>query len=326
MTDITRRVRLIVAAVALLAAGSALGQGAYPSKLVRVIVPFPPGGTNDIAARVVMRELAEAMGQQFVIDNRAGASGVIGADLVAKAPPDGYTLMVSSTSHLTNGLMMDKLPYDTLADFFPIAMLVGTPGVLLVHPSLPVRSVKEFVALAKTRPNQITYSSNGEGGTLHLSMSYLGAMANIKLFHIPYKGGTPATTALVSGEVQSLMGAISTNLNFIKSGRLRALAVSSSGRSPTLPNLPSIAEAGVPGFDVDPWVAVFAPAATSRSVVNRLHGGVQVALQNASVLRQLEAQALDAWPMKQEDFAAKVKKDYQKWGRIIDAAGVKKAQ
>lgn len=318
--------RLIVAAVAVMATGSAMGQGAYPSRLVRVIVPFPPGGTNDIAARVVSRELAESMGQQFVVENRAGASGVIGADLVAKSAPDGYTLMVSSTSHLTNGLMMGKLPYDTLADFYPVAMLVGTPGVLLVHPSLPARSVKEFVALAKSKPNQITYSSNGEGGTLHLSMSYLGAMANIKLFHIPYKGGTPATTALVSGEVQSLMGAISTNLNFIRSGRLRALAVSSARRSATLPELPSISEAGVPGFDVDPWVALFAPAATPRPVANRLHAGIQAALQDPAALKHFEAQALDAWPMKQEDFSAKVKKDYQKWGRIIEAAGVKKTQ
>jgi tripartite-type tricarboxylate transporter receptor subunit TctC len=313
---------LMTIAVAM-ASGSVFAQAPYPAKTVRVVVPFPPGGTNDLAGRIVMRDLAENMGQQFIIDNRAGASGVIGADIVAKAPPDGYTLMVSSTSHLTNGLMFQKVPYDTLKDFTPIALLAATPGVLMVHPSLPARSVREFVALAKTRPGQITYSSNGEGGTLHLSMSYLGSMANIKMVHVPYKGGTPATTALVSGEVQSLMGAISTNLSFIKAGRVRPLAVSSARRSTALPDLPTISEAGVKGFDVDPWVGVFAPAATPRPVVERLHAEIKASLQRPAVLRQLDAQALEVWILSQEDFAAKTKADYGKWGKIIQLAGVK---
>lgn len=316
---------LITVAIAM-ASGSVLGQAPYPAKTVRVVVPFPPGGTNDLAGRIVMRDLTDTLGQPFIIDNRAGASGIIGADLVAKAPPDGYTLMVSSTSHLTNGLMFAKVPYDTLKDFTPVMLLAATPGVLLVHPSLPVRSVREFIALAKARPGQITYSSNGEGGTLHLSMSYLGSMTNTRLVHVPYKGGTPATTALVSGEVQSLMGAISTNLSFIKAGRVRALAVSSARRSSALPDLPTISEAGVKGFDVDPWVGVFAPAATPRPVIDRLHAEIKASLQRPAVLRQLDAQALEVWIMSQEEFAAKTRADYGKWGRIIQLAGVKNAE
>ena len=318
--------KLIPAAMAMAAAvlsSSSFAQSAYPARTVRVVVPFPPGGTNDLAGRIVMRDLADTLGQPFIIDNRAGASGIIGAEIVAKAPPDGHTLMVSSTSHLTNGLMFKKVPYDTLKDFTPIALLAATPGVLMVHPSLPVRSVKEFIALARTRPDQISYSSNGEGGTLHLSMSYLGSMANIRMAHVPYKGGTPATTALVSGEVQSLMGAISTNLSFIKAGRVRPLAVSSARRSTALPELPTISEAGVKGFDVDPWVGVFAPAATPRPVVERLHGAIKTALQKPEVRRQLDAQALEVWLLSQEEFAAKAKADYGKWGKIIQLAGVK---
>ena len=313
----------LMAMAIVIPSSSAFGQTAYPAKTVRVVVPFPPGGTNDLAGRIVMRDVADAMGQPFVIDNRAGASGIIGAEIVARAPADGHTLMVSSTSHLTNGLMFRKVPYDTLKDFTPVALLAATPGVLMVHPSLPVRSVKEFVALAKTRPGQISYSSNGEGGTLHLSMSYLGSMANIQMAHVPYKGGTPATTALVSGEVQSLMGAISTNLSFIKAGRVRPLAVSSARRSTALPDLPTISEAGVKGFDVDPWVGVFAPVATPRPVIERLHAAIKAALQKPDVRRQLDAQALEVWLLGQEEFAAKVKADYGKWGKIIQLAGVK---
>ncbi|HEX2831213.1 MAG TPA: tripartite tricarboxylate transporter substrate binding protein [Burkholderiales bacterium] len=316
-------IRTLMAMAVAIPTGSTFGQTAYPARTVRVVVPFPPGGTNDLAGRIVMRELADTMGQPFVIDNRAGASGIIGAEIVAKAPPDGHTLMVSSTSHLTNGMMFKKVPYDTLKDFTSVALLAATPGVLMVHPSLPARSVKEFVALAKARPGQISYSSNGEGGTLHLSMSYLGSMANIQMAHVPYKGGTPATTALVSGEVQSLMGAISTNLSFIKAGRVRPLAVSSARRSTALPELPTISEAGVKGFDVDPWVGVFAPAATPRPVIERLHAAIKAALQKSDVRRQLDAQALEVWLLSQEEFAAKTKADYAKWGKIIQLAGVR---
>ena len=244
-------VRLCCFAAGLMAGFHAYGQ-AYPTKPVRVIVPFPPGGTNDIVARLVARDLSEILGQQFVIDNRGGASGVIGAEAVAKSPPDGYTMMVHSTSHLTNAFSYKKLPYDTFRDFEPVTLLASQPCVLVVHPSLPTRTVKDFVALAKARPNQITYASNGEGGNLHVQMALLASMANIQMIHVPYKGGGPMATSLISGETQSAIATVGAVLVHIKSGRIRPLGVTSAKRTSILPNVPPISETGVPGYDMNP--------------------------------------------------------------------------
>jgi tripartite-type tricarboxylate transporter receptor subunit TctC len=304
---------------------SAFGQGAYPVKPVRVIVPFPPGGTNDIVARFAMRGLSEVMGQQFVVDNRAGASGVIGADLVAKSPPDGYTLMVHSSSHLSNAFAYKKLPYDTFRDFEPIGFMAGQPGVLVVHPSLPAKSVKEFIALAKARPNQITYASNGEGGSLHVQMALFASMANIKLIHVPYKGGAPVAVSLASGETQSSVSTVGIVLPHIKSVRLRPLGMSSAHRSSILPNVPTIAESGVPGYDMNPWIGAFAPAGTTKAITDSLLAEINKALRKPEVVKQMADQALEPWIGTQQEFSARLKTDYEKFQKIFKIIGAPSA-
>ena len=316
-----KTLRLFIALCAAVCAPSAFGQAAYPAKPVRIVVPFPPAGTNDIVARFLARELTESMGQQFVVDNRAGASGVIGAELVAKSPPDGYTLMVHSSTHLSNAFAYKKLPYDTFKDFEPITLLAAQPGVLVVHPSLPVKTVKEFIALAKARPNDITYASNGEGGILHVQMALLAAMTGIKLVHVPYKGGAPVATSLASGETQSSVATMGIVLTHIKTGRLRPLGVSSSRRSTILPNVPTIAEAGVPGYEVNPWIAMFAPAGTPKAITDRLLVDVTRALKKPDVAKQLTDQSLEPWISTQQEFAARIKTDYEKFRKIYQIIG-----
>jgi tripartite-type tricarboxylate transporter receptor subunit TctC len=315
-------VALVLPCAALLAAGTAAAQS-YPSKAVRVVIPWPPGGSNDVVGRVVMQKVGELLGQQFVIDNRAGASGVLGSDIVAKSPPDGYTLMVHSTTHLGNAHLYKKLQYDTLKDFAPVGLLAAQPGALVVHPSLPVKSVKEFVALARARPGQINYSSSGNGSAPHLSMALFESMSGIKLVHIPYKGGAPQVTALVSGETQASLGTISTVVAQVKAGRLRALGVSSAQRSGTMPDVPTIAESGVPGYEMNPWIAVFAPAGTPREIVVRLNTEINKALKTPEVSKNLSSQALDPWFGTPEEFAARIKTDYEKYGKLIQLTGAK---
>lgn len=257
------RVAIAVLVAPYFVAGAALAQTAstgsgqaWPAKPVRVVIPWPPGGSNDVVGRIVMQKVGESLGQQFIVDNRPGASGAIGADPVAKAPPDGYTIMVHSTTHLGNAHLYKKLPYDTLKDFAPVGTLAAQPGALATHPSLPAKSVKEFIGLARAQPGQINYSSSGNGSSPHLSMALLTSMTGINLVHIPYKGGAPQVTALMGGEAQASLATISTVITHVKSGRLRALGVSSAKRSGMMPDVPTIAEAGVPGYEMSPWIGV----------------------------------------------------------------------
>ena len=319
-----KSLRGVVQAVSVAAAVFACGAQAqsYPTKAVRVVVPFPAGGSNDLVARMVSQELSKAMGQQFVVDNRGGASGVIGAEMVARAPADGYTLMVHSITHLSNGLLIKKVPYDTVNDFTPVALLVAQPGVLVVHPSLPVKTVKQFIALAKARPNEITYGSNGPGGSLHLMMALFTSMANVKLIHVPYKGGAPLTTSLISGETQSATATINTVLAHIKSSRLRALGVTADTRSGLLPDVPTIAEAGVPGYEFNSWIGLFGPKGLPQPLVDRLHGEVGKVMKQPEVVKSLANQALDPWNASQQDFVRRVKADYEKLAKVIKLAGV----
>jgi tripartite-type tricarboxylate transporter receptor subunit TctC len=317
-----RRSVLFAALSLMLAAGGVLAQE-YPNKPVRVVIPWPPGGSNDIVGRIVLQKVGESLGQQFVIDNRAGAAGSIGADVVAKAPADGYTLMVHSTTHVGNASIYKKLPYDTLKDFTGVALMAAQPGALTVHPSLPVKSVREFIALAESRPGQINYSSSGNGSAPHLSMALFISMTGIKIVHIPYKGGAPQVTALVSGETQASLATVSTVLTHIHSGRLRPLGVSSSKRSGALPDVPTIAEAGVPGYEMNPWIAVFAPAGTPKEIVNRLNSEINKALKHPDVSQSLAHQALDPWIGTPEEFDARLKSDYDKYAKLIKLTGAK---
>jgi tripartite-type tricarboxylate transporter receptor subunit TctC len=316
-------VKRFAAFVALALLAGIVSAQPYPSKPVRVVIPWPPGGSNDVVGRIVMQKVAEYAGQQFIVDNRAGAAGSIGADVVAKAPPDGYTIMVHSTSHVGNAHLYKKLPYDTLKDFTGVALLAAQPGALTIHPSLPVKTVKEFIALAKARPGTINYSSSGNGSAPHLSMALLVVMTGINIVHVPYKGGAPQVTALVSGETQASLATVSTVLVHVQSGRLRALGVSGAKRSGTMPDVPTIAEAGVPGYEMSPWIGVFVPAATSRDLINRLNAEINKALKSPDVSQLLASNALDAMGGTPEEFDARIKVDYEKYGKLIKLTGAK---
>jgi tripartite-type tricarboxylate transporter receptor subunit TctC len=311
---------ILVLPVALMA-GAALG--AYPDKPVRVLIPWPPGGVNDVVGRIVFQRVGESMGQQFVIENRGGAAGVPGADIVAKSRPDGYTIMVHSTTHVGNASLYKKLPYDTLKDFAGVTLIGAQPGALVVHPSLPAKSVREFIALAKAGPGRINYSSSGNGSAPHLSMALFIAMTGINLVHIPYKGGTPQVLALVSGETQASIGNIVTVLTQIRSGRLRALGVTSLKRSGVLPDVPAIAEAGVPGYEMSLWVGAFAPAGTPREIIDRLNGEINKVVKRADVLQSFAEQGIDPWHSTPEEFEARLKADYEKYAKLIKLTGAK---
>lgn len=308
---------LLLAALGAGLCGNALAQASYPSKAVRVIVPFPPGGSNDIVARILSRELSESLRQQFLVDNRGGASGAIGAEAVARAAPDGYTLMVHSTSHLSNAFVNTKLPYDTLKDFEPVALLAAQPSVLIVNPAVGAKTVKDFIALARSQPGKITYASNGEGGNLHVQMALFASMAGIQLVHVPYKGGAQMTTALLANETQSAMATIGSVLGQVQAGKLLVLGVTSARRSSMLPNSPPIAEAGLPGYDVNAWIGAFAPAATPRPVVERLHGEIEKVLKKPEIAKQMNDQGVEPWPATQPEFAARLKTDYEQLQKVF---------
>ncbi len=302
---------------------AAFAQQAFPSKPLRVVIPWPPGGANDIAGRTVMLRVADAIGQPVVIDNRGGAGGTIGTDHVAKSAPDGYTLLVQSVTHVANAHLYQKLPYDTLRDFAPVALLTAQTAVLVVHPSLPVKSVKEFVALARARPDQLMYSTAGNGSIPHLSMALFGSMTGTKLVHVPYKGGGPQVVGLLGGEAQASLATIASVIAHIKTGRLRALGVASTRRSPTLPDVPTIAESGVPGYELSPWIGLLAPAATPRPVIDRLNAEVNRALKLPDVASTLSAQALDPWGGAPEEFGARLKADFVQYGKLIALTGAR---
>lgn len=294
----------------------------YPAKIVRVVIPWP-GGSNDAAGRLVFNKIAESVGQPMVIDNRAGASGTIGAALVAKSPPDGYTVMVTSASHIANAHLHRKLPYDTLKDFIGITPLAVQVGVLAVHPSLPVKSVKELIALAKARPDQILYGSSGSGSFIHLTMAHLNAMTHTKMVHVPYKGGDAAGVSLISGETQALIATMPVVRPLLGGNRVRVLAVTSDKRVKQLPDTPTIAEAGVAGYEFTAWVGAFVPAGTSRAIVDRLSAEIRKALDHPDVAAKFDNLALDPLFMTPEQFAARLKSDYGKYAKLVALTGAK---
>jgi tripartite-type tricarboxylate transporter receptor subunit TctC len=296
----------------------------YPAKAIRMIVPFPPGGTTDILGRIAGQKITEALGQQVIIDNRAGAGGNIGTELVAKSPPDGYTLLTDPGSTLTiNPSLFSKLSFDPLKDFAPITILAAVPNMLEVHPSLPVKNVRELIALAKTKPGQLNYASTGAGQSTHLSMELFKTMAGIDLNHIPYKGSAPALTDLLGGQVSLMFDNMPSSLPHVKAGKLRALAVSTLKRSPTMPQLPTVAESGLPGFEVSVWFAVLAPAGTPREVVNKLNAVLVKALQAPDVKERLASQGAEAVGNTPEQFSAQMKRDLVKWAKVVKDSGAK---
>jgi len=312
----------VVALLAVLLSPTVAPAQTYPVKPVRVVVVYPPGGSNDLTGRIVFQKMSEMIGQQFVIENRGGAAGSIGADMVAKSPPDGYTIMVQSASHLANAFLYKKLPYDTLNDFIGVSMLIRQVGILMVHPSMPVKSVGELIALAKKRPDQILYGSAGSGSGGHLMMAQLISMAGVQMVHVPYRGGSPSMTATVSGEVQAIVSIIGPVLSHINANRVRALAVTSENRVKEFPELPAIGET-VPGYEFTAWVGAFVPAGTPRPIVDKLNAELKKVLSDPAVTERLGKLTADPLYTTPEEFARQLKSGYAQYKKLIEMTGAK---
>jgi len=315
---------LLTSLVALaLPAAQALAQKSYPNKAIRMIVPFAPGGSNDIMGRLVAAKLTESMGQQVVVDNRPGASGIVGTDLAAKSAPDGYTVLVMSLTFTVNPSIRSKLPYDTEKDLVPVTLIASAPLILVVHPSLPVKSVKEFIAYAKANPGKLNFGSGGPGSTPHLAGEMLKTMAGLEMIHVPYKGGGPALADLVGGQIQLMLENIPSTLPFVKSGKLRVLAVTSKKRSPTVPDVPTLDEAALKGYELTGWNGLFVPRGTPRAIVNQLHAETVKALAAPDLKERLAAMSAEPGGESPEKFAVFVKAEIRKWAKIAKEAGLK---
>jgi tripartite-type tricarboxylate transporter receptor subunit TctC len=314
--------RFLVATMALgLLAGGAQAQ-TYPSKPIRLVVPFPPGGTTDILARTVGQKMTENWGQPVVIDNRPGAGGNIGSDLVAKAAPDGYTLLMATIStHAINVSLYKKLPFDSVRDFAPVSRIGTLPNILIVHPSVPVKSVKELIELAKSKPGELNFASSGVGTSLHLSGELFNSMAGVKLVHIPYKGSSPALADLLGGQVKIMFDNLPSALPHVKAGKLKPLAVTSAKRATVLPEVPTVIESGLPGFEVTSWFAIFVPAKTPTEIVAKLNGEIVKILNSGDVKEKLAQIGVDPAPTTPEALAAFAKAETEKWGKVVKATG-----
>jgi len=294
----------------------------YPSRPVRVIVPLTPGGGVDTLARIVAEHFSTVLGQRFIVDNRPGAGGSIGVETVAKAAPDGHTLLVSSSSLVTNAAIQ-SVRYDPIRDFQPVTKLTTNPYIVVTTPSLPAASVRELVALAKSNPGKITYASSGNGGVLHMGAELLCALAGVQMTHVPYKGVADGYPAVMSGQVNWMLGAPISSLPFIKTGRLKGIAVTSAARSRFLPDLPTVAESGVPGYELDTWFGLFAPARVPARIIEKLHAEASRAVRAPEMERRMQAEATDVVGNDPREFAAQVKAEYEKWRLLVAKAGLK---
>jgi len=312
-----------VCAAAILHCACAAAQG-WPAKPVRVVVPFPPGGSTDIVARIVAQKLGERLGQSMVIENRGGAGGTLGAAQVAKAAPDGYTLLVASTStHVVAPGVYPKLEYDPVKDFAPVSLIAVSPYLLVVNPDLPAKSVKELVELARKQPGKLNYASAGVGSTTHLAMEMLKAASNTYMLHIPYNGNGPAGTAVIGGQVEILFGSLPALLPHARGGRVRALAVGTLVRAPSMPEVPTVAESGYPGFDASLWLALMAPAGTPQPIIDRLHREIVTVVQAADTRELLDKAGAEPLTSSPAELAALVRDGVAKYAKIIKTAGVK---
>ena len=322
MIAVNRAVVVLFAGMLTGAAGGAAAQP-YPVKSLRMIVPFPPGGATDILGRYVALRLGETFGQQFVVDNRPGANGTLGLDLAAKAAPDGHTLVVGQNGNLTISPGLTKVPYDPLRDFSPVTLLVASPHVIAVHPSLPVRSLKDLIALAKSKPGQLNYASTGAGSAGHLSVELLKKMAKIDLVHVPYKGAVPGFTDLMAGHVAMMFTSVLSTQSFARAGRVRMLAVGSAQRSPSAPDVPTIAESGFPGFEVTSWWGVLGPAGMPREIVARLNSEIVKLMSSSDARDRIAALGADIVTSTPTQFADYIKVESAKWAQVIKGSGAR---
>ena len=296
----------------------------YPNKPIKIVVPFPPGGATDILARAIGFELQKAWGQSVVIENKPGAGGNTGADLVAKSPPDGYTLIMATVgTHAINMSLYTKMPYDAVKDFEPIVLVAGVPNLLVVHPSVPAKTVKELTALAKAQPGKLNVASSGNGTSIHLAAELYKQMAGVDILHVPYKGSAPAVADLLGGQVQMMFDNMPVSLPHAKAGKLRALAVTSLKRSPALPDVPTMDEEGLKGFDATSWFGLLAPAGTPKDIIAKLNAASVAALATPDMRERLAAQGADPVGNTPDQFAAFIKAEIEKWAKIVKASGAR---
>ena len=323
--------KLAVFAAAVIGAGGALGDAAaqsadtaraFPARPLRVIVPFPPGGSNDILGRFIAQKLTERLGQQAIVDNRPGADGIIGTDIAARAPADGHTLLIVSTSYTMNPAI-HKLPYDPLKSLMPISLVGAGANVLAVTPSLPVKTLKELIALAKAKPGQLRYASSGIGGFNHFGGELFKSMAGVDIVHVPYKGGGPAMVDVMSGQVEILFGTLIQAMPHIRSGRLKPLGVGSAKRSPVVPDVPTISDAGVAGYDGSIWWGILGPAGIPRPIVTKLNSEIGAILRDAETAKRLTAEAAEPVVDTPEAFGKLIAADVAKWQRIAKQSGIR---
>jgi tripartite-type tricarboxylate transporter receptor subunit TctC len=321
---VSRLPRVVLAAAILsacLPTGTVTAQD-YPVRPIRIVVPFAPGGPNDILARVIGQKLTEAWSHQTIVENRPGGGTVIGTEILAKSPPDGYTLLMVSTSHTTNPTLLRKLPFDTLRDLAPVILVASSPNVVVAHPSLPAKSVTELIAVARSRPDQVAYGSGGNGTSTHLAGAMLALMGGVRMIHVPYKGGGPATIDLLSGQITWMVGTILPSMPHIKSGRLRALAVTGTRRAPVLPGVPTVAES-LPGFEAISWYGVAAQGATPKDVIAKLNQEIAKGLNTGDTRARLASEGADIVAGSPEEFGAFFRAEMEKWAKVIKAAGIK---
>jgi tripartite-type tricarboxylate transporter receptor subunit TctC len=318
----TRHFCVAAAALAAILTSAASAQAPYPTRPVRIIVPSSAGGGSDITARNIAPKLSERLGQQVIIDNRAGAGTMIGGEVAAKAPPDGYTLLMGVSTLATNPAVYKKVPYDAQTDFAPITLVLSAPNILVVHPSLPIRNVKELVWFAEARPGELNFGSAGTGTNPHLSMELFLSMTRLKMVHIPYKGSAPAMVDLLGGQVAVMAATMLTAIPHVRSGRLRALGVTSVQRTAVAPEVPTIAESGVAGYEAVQWYGMLAPAQTPRDIITRLHRELAAILQTVDMKERFAADGGDPGGNTPEAFARYIKAEIEKWARVAKTAGI----
>jgi tripartite-type tricarboxylate transporter receptor subunit TctC len=314
---------LLVSLLLCMSWSPAFAQAQYPTKPIRFILPFPPGGGTDTLGRLIAQKLGESLGQQVVPDNRPGGGANLGAEIAAKSPPDGYTVFMGNVAHTINVSLYPKLNYDLVKDFAPVTILASTPNILVVHPSLPVKSVKELIALTKTRPGQLDYASAGSGSSSHLAGELFNSMGGVKLVHIPYKGGGPAVVALISGQVPVGFATTPSVMPQVTSGKLRGLAVTSDRRLPLAPDLPTISEAGIAGYEASTWYGLLVPAATPVDIITLLHATTVKVLALADLKKRLETSGFQAIGSTPQEYAAYTTSEISKWSKVIKTAGIR---
>jgi tripartite-type tricarboxylate transporter receptor subunit TctC len=313
----------MAAAVVLLALPAAAPAQQFPAKPIRIVSPFAAGGGNDVICRAIAQKLTENMKQQVIVDTRAGANGIVGTEVAARSAPDGYTIVLVPSGHAVNVSLYRKLPYDAIRDFTPISLAGTSPLVLVVHPAIPVKNVKELVALAKARPGQLTYSTAGVGSSGHLAGALFDTLTGTKMVHVPYKGNSLALTDLIGGQVSLNFATSASVMPHVRSGRLRGLAITGATRSPALPDLPTVAESGVPGYEASLWYGFLGPARLAPDIVQRLNAEIVAALKVPEVRDRLAAEGVDARSTTPDELAQLIASDVKRWGRIIERTGVR---